>query len=178
MFACDVTAIYCDILQNCTGGQVFHSVSVMRIRAVTCGLLQHSQIWTQNPPILSNSFNFSAQYEKRFICQRGHLHDGNNTGTSEGTLKCPYPQSIAAQQRTDRVVRSVTSRCRSLLFFVCVLQLRSGLRRGHGNDLPEGSKPVGASRGPDNRIFRSGLGKLTIEICKDHHGLWADAVVF
>jgi hypothetical protein len=25
-------------------------VWVMRIRALTCGLLQHSQVWTQNPP--------------------------------------------------------------------------------------------------------------------------------
>jgi hypothetical protein len=49
MFACDITAFYCDILQNCTDGQAFHSVNVMRIRALTCGLLQHSKIWTQNP---------------------------------------------------------------------------------------------------------------------------------
>ena len=53
MFACDITAFYCDILQNCTGGQVFHSLNVMRIRALTCGLLQHSKIWTQNPPALA-----------------------------------------------------------------------------------------------------------------------------
>ena len=50
MFAFDVTAIYCDILQNRNGAQVFYSVQVMRIRALTCGLLQHSEIWTQNPP--------------------------------------------------------------------------------------------------------------------------------
>src|SRR6516165_6159769 len=49
MLACGITAFYCDILQNCTGGQVFHSENVMRIRALTCGLLQHSKIWTQNP---------------------------------------------------------------------------------------------------------------------------------
>jgi hypothetical protein len=53
MFACGITAFYCDILQNCTGGQVFHSENVMRIRALTCGLLQHSKIWTQNPPIFA-----------------------------------------------------------------------------------------------------------------------------
>jgi hypothetical protein len=51
MFACDITAFYCDILQDCSGGQVFHSVNVMRIHALTCGLLQDSGIWTQNPPI-------------------------------------------------------------------------------------------------------------------------------
>jgi hypothetical protein len=53
MFASDVTAIYCDILQNRIGGQVFHSVNVMRIRALMCGLLLHSGIWTQNPPALA-----------------------------------------------------------------------------------------------------------------------------
>ena len=51
--ACDLTAFCCDILQNCTGGQVFHSVNVMRIRALTCGLLQHSKDWTQNPSTLA-----------------------------------------------------------------------------------------------------------------------------
>jgi hypothetical protein len=50
MFAADVNAIYCDVLLNRNGAQVFHSVIVMRIHASTCGLLQHSEIWTQNPP--------------------------------------------------------------------------------------------------------------------------------
>jgi hypothetical protein len=53
MFACDITAFYCDILQNPTDGHVFHSVNVLPIHALTCGLLQHSKIWTQNPPALA-----------------------------------------------------------------------------------------------------------------------------
>jgi hypothetical protein len=50
MFACDVTAIYCDILQNQNRTQVSNSVQVMRIHALTCNLLQASKDWTQNPP--------------------------------------------------------------------------------------------------------------------------------
>jgi hypothetical protein len=50
MLAFDIAADCCDFLQNCTGGQVFHSVNVMRTRALACGLLQHSRFWTQNPP--------------------------------------------------------------------------------------------------------------------------------
>jgi hypothetical protein len=50
------------------------------------------------------------------------------------------------------------------LVFVSILQLRSELRRSHGDDLPEGSGPVRASRDPDDRIFRSGFGELTPEI--------------
>ena len=49
-FASDGTASYCNILRNRNGVQVFHPVEVMRIRALTCGVLQHSKIWTQNPP--------------------------------------------------------------------------------------------------------------------------------
>src|SRR5215469_2581942 len=64
MFACTITAFYCDILQNCTDGQVFHSVNVMRIRALTCGLLQHSKIWTQNPPSsLSWGFDSPSRHQ-------------------------------------------------------------------------------------------------------------------
>lgn len=50
MFACDITAFNCDLLQSCTGGQGFHSVNVMRIRALTCAYLQHFGVWTQTPP--------------------------------------------------------------------------------------------------------------------------------
>jgi hypothetical protein len=92
---------------------------------------------------------------------------------SSARIRSPLPLNRGRTAQCAASLRDAAASC-----FVCVLQLRSGLRRGHGNDLPEGSKPVGASRGPDNRIFRSGLGKLTIEICKEHHGLWADAVVF
>ena len=64
MFACDITAFYCDILQYCTGGQVFHSLNVMRIRALTCGVLQHSKIWTQNPPSsLSWGFDSPSRHQ-------------------------------------------------------------------------------------------------------------------
>jgi len=48
MLASDDTAMYCDILQNRNGAQVFYDVCFMRIRAVTCDLLQHLEIWTQN----------------------------------------------------------------------------------------------------------------------------------
>ena len=66
MFACDITAFYCNILQNRTNRQVFHSVNVMRIRALTCGLLQHSKIWTQNPPTLQSwGFNSPSRHESK-----------------------------------------------------------------------------------------------------------------
>jgi hypothetical protein len=53
MLASDITAICCDILQNLYGSHVFYYVCPMRIRALTCGLLPHSKIWTQNPPTLA-----------------------------------------------------------------------------------------------------------------------------
>jgi len=58
MFASDATAISCDILQNRSGEHVFYYVYVMRIRALTCSLLQHSKIWTQNPSI-ARSWGFA-----------------------------------------------------------------------------------------------------------------------
>src|ERR1039458_1700400 len=53
MFATDVTAIYCDILQNLNGAHVFYYVCFMRISALTCSVLQSSNDWTQNPPALA-----------------------------------------------------------------------------------------------------------------------------
>jgi hypothetical protein len=64
MLAFDITAYYCDFLQNCTGRQVSHSVNVMRTRALTCGLLQHSGFWTQNPPI-ARSWGFDPPSRHR-----------------------------------------------------------------------------------------------------------------
>jgi hypothetical protein len=66
MFACDITAFFCDILQICTDGQVFHSVNVMRIRALTCVLLQHSKIWTQNPSKATSwGFNSPSRHQSK-----------------------------------------------------------------------------------------------------------------
>jgi hypothetical protein len=50
MLASDITAIYCDILQNLCGSHVFYYVCPMRISALTCSVLQSSRDWTQNPP--------------------------------------------------------------------------------------------------------------------------------
>ena len=66
MFACDISAFCCDILQNCLDGLAFHSVNVMRIRALTCGLRQHSEIWTQNPPSsLSWGFDSPSRHQSK-----------------------------------------------------------------------------------------------------------------
>src|SRR6266567_8972713 len=74
MFACDITAFCCDILQNRTDGHVFHSVNVMRIRALTCGLLQHSKIWTQNPS-KATSWGFNSPSRHQPKCSKSNkLH--------------------------------------------------------------------------------------------------------
>jgi hypothetical protein len=49
MLASDITAIYCDILQNLNGSHVFYYVCPMRISALKCSVLQPSKDWTQNP---------------------------------------------------------------------------------------------------------------------------------
>ena len=69
MFWCmhvfDITARFCDFLQSCTGGDVSHSVNLMRSRALACGLLRHPKIWTQNPPSsLSWGFNSPSRHHR------------------------------------------------------------------------------------------------------------------
>ncbi len=53
MFRLDLNANQCDIMQDRNCGQVLYSVQIMRISAFTCGLLQQSEIWTQNPPTVA-----------------------------------------------------------------------------------------------------------------------------
>ena len=66
MFAVDITASLCDILQSRSGAQIFCHVWVMRIRALTCGLLQHSEVWTQNPPSsLSWGFDSPSRHQPK-----------------------------------------------------------------------------------------------------------------
>jgi hypothetical protein len=64
MFAFDVIAIYCDILQNRDAMQAFYSVHPMPSHALACGFLQHSEIWTQNPVRIA-CFAFDGRADER-----------------------------------------------------------------------------------------------------------------
>jgi hypothetical protein len=93
MFASDVTAIYCDILQNRNGAQVFYYVYVMRIRALACSLLQYSKDWTQNPPP-------SLAYE--FDSRSRHHYNQQLRAKSQNVspVKHPNPPTHASHGRS------------------------------------------------------------------------------
>jgi hypothetical protein len=84
MFASDVTASHCDILQSRTGAQIFCCVWVMRIRALMCSLLQDSKIWTQNPSKATSwGFNSPSRHQSHNLFHTRHL---------EGPISCVHEQ--------------------------------------------------------------------------------------
>lgn len=89
MLACDITPLYCDILRNCIGGQVFDCMNVMRIRALTCGLLQFSKIWTQNPPP-------SLAYEFDSRSRHHYNHQLRAKIPKRKPVKRPNPPTLAS----------------------------------------------------------------------------------
>ena len=75
MLVSDITAIYCDILQCLTGAQTFHSLYVMRICAVTCGLLQQFIRRTQNPWVADRSW-----IEPRYMGRASNCEPSSKAG--------------------------------------------------------------------------------------------------
>jgi len=102
MFWCmlhsDVTAIYCNILQHRYSVQAFYSAKVMPIRALMCGLLQHSQVWTQNPPP-SLAYEFDSRsrhhYNQRLRAESQNVA-GETQKSADPCKSCgiyPFPAS-------------------------------------------------------------------------------------